>query len=182
VIPSQAPVDGIATAVARLMGEAANRSLFAQAANSCAILHIPSDIDASEFCIGWDLVETSSQKHAFESIVELSFLVVAAEGPPDAHVRSMFRSLLAAVLVEAGFIPVDADRTVDRLVTDLEELHATDGFDKRMRRASRMLTSADYQREALRCALLIASFLGALRMRRHQVIEDLARSFGFEDA
>ncbi|MGC4086292.1 MAG: tellurite resistance TerB family protein [Polyangiaceae bacterium] len=93
----------------------------------------------------------------FEAIVESAFLVANADGQFDDTEQMAFQHVVLAAC--GGFV---VERQVRALLSDLQDLLAEDGIDKRIDRVARAVTKPDHAREVLRVAALLAEVSGGV--------------------
>ena len=105
----------------------------------------------------------------FEAIVESAFLVANADGHFDATEQTAFQHVVLAAC--GGFV---VERQVSALLSDLHDLLAEDGIDKRIAMVARAVSKPEHAREVMRVAALLAEVSGGVSDVERGVMARLA--------
>ncbi len=105
----------------------------------------------------------------FEALVESAFLVANADGLFDDKEQKAFQHVVLAAC--GGFV---LERQVRALLSDLSDLLAEDGIDKRIDVVARAVTKPEHAREVLRVAALLAEVSGGVSEVEREVMAKLA--------
>jgi tellurite resistance protein len=113
----------------------------------------------------------------FEAVVEAAFLVANADGDFDPTERAAFEHVvLSACEGVVGSAQVHA------LVADLDDQMHEDGIEKRVQMVARTVTKPEHAQEVLRVAALLAQVSGGVSDVERDVLDQLAKSFGSDQA
>ncbi len=107
----------------------------------------------------------------FEALVESAFLVAHVDGEFDAAEREVFRHVVLAAC--GGRV---AERQLEGLMADLEDLLDEDGYDQRVSRVARAVSDSDQAREVLRVSALLAQASGGVNAAEQALLEKIARA------
>jgi tellurite resistance protein len=114
----------------------------------------------------------------FEAIVESAYLVANADGDFDDAEQAAFTHV-----VVAACNGVVAERQLSALLSDLSDLLAEDGMDKRIEMVARTISKPEHARDVLRVAALIACVSGGVSTQEQNCLARLAERFALsEDA
>lgn len=108
----------------------------------------------------------------FEAIVESAYLVANADGHFDAKEKDAFEHV-----VVAACNGVVAERQISALVSDLSDLLAEDGMEKRIDMVARTISKPEHARDVLRVAALIACVSGGVSEQEQSCLARLAERF-----
>ena len=109
----------------------------------------------------------------FEAIVESAFLVANADGHFDDTEQQAFQHVVLAAC--GGFV---LERQVRALLSDLSDLLAEDGIEKRIDMVARAVTKPEPAREVLRVAALLGEVSGGVSEVERGVMARLAERLG----
>ena len=172
--PNESLLNQVAAAVGRApqyIEGAGEASILAVAALSYGSL--PQDHDATQ-PTGFDPEAAA----LFEAIVESAFLVANADGEFDETEQQAFRHVVVAAC--NGRV---AEKQVNALLADLQDLLKEDGMDKRLRMVALYVRREDHAREVLRVAALIAAVSSGVSDEERDVLRKLAEELRLgEDA
>ncbi len=106
----------------------------------------------------------------FEGMVEAAFLAAVCDGIFDDKERELFSRLV--VFLGAGAIPKSL---VFKLVAELEDLLARDGFAERVKAVCEKVHRPEYGKELLRVAILLAMASDDVSAREREILDEIAR-------
>ena len=128
-----------------------------------------ADLDELTQPTGFDPVAAQ----LFEALVESAFLVANADGQFDTTEQTAFQHVVLAAC--GGFV---VERQVSALLSDLQDLLAEDGIDKRIDMVARQVTKPEHAREVLRVAALLAEVSGGVSEIERSVMARLTERLG----
>jgi len=171
-----APDESLLNQVAATIGRAPQYAEGAEypsilAASAVSYGSLPQDHDATQ-PTGFDPEAAA----LFEAVVESAFLVANADGTFDETEQRAFRHVVVTAC--AGRV---AEKQVNALLADLQDLLTEDGMDKRIRMVARHVQRADHAREVLRVAALLAAVSCGVSDEERQVMRKLATELRLED-
>lgn len=113
----------------------------------------------------------------FEAVVESAYLVANADGQFDDMERSAFQQVVLSAC--GGSV---SELQLRALLSDLEDLSAEDGADKRIQMVARTISRPEQAREVLRVAALVAQVSEGVSEVERAVLDKLASGFKLDGA